>query len=87
MMAENECKPQIDYPCAWVYKVIGRDGDHLRNAIAEVLVGTAHTVTPSRSSKRGAYHCLNVATTVATERARLDLYERLRSQAAVIMVM
>ena len=24
-MNEDECKPRIDYPCLWVYKVIGRD--------------------------------------------------------------
>jgi putative lipoic acid-binding regulatory protein len=87
MMDENECKPKIDYPCPWVYKMIGRDLDRLRSAAAEVLSGCAHTATPSRSSKKGAYHCLNVETTVESEARRLDLYERLRRHPAVIMVM
>jgi len=86
-MDDNECKPQIDYPCFWVYKVIGRDVEGLRWAIAEVLKGSEHTVTPSRSSKGGAYHCLNVEMTVESESVRLGLYERLRLHPAVLMVM
>jgi putative lipoic acid-binding regulatory protein len=87
MMNENECKPRIDYPCFWVYKVIGRDVEGLRDAIAEVMKGSEHTVTPSRSSKGGAYHCLNVEMTVESEPVRLGLYERLRQHPAVILVM
>ena len=86
-MNENECKPRIDYPCLWVYKVIGRDPEGLRGAIAEVMKGCEHTVTPSRSSKSGAYHCLNVELTIDSESTRLGLYERLRLHPAVTMVM
>ena len=87
MMNEKECKPQIDYPCFWVYKVIGRDLEGLRCAIAEVMTGSEHTVTPSQSSKGGAYHCLNVEMTVESEPVRLGFYERLRRHPSVIMVM
>ena len=86
-MDDNECKPRIDYPCFWVYKVIGRDLEELRSAIAEILKGCEHTVTPSRSSKGGAYHCLNVEMTVESESVRLGFYERLRRHPVVIMVM
>ena len=87
MMDENGCKPRIDYPCFWVYKVIGRDLEGLRCAIAEVMKGSEHTVTPSKSSKSGAYHCLNVEMTIESEPVRLGLYERLCRHPAIIMVM
>lgn len=87
MMNEEDCKPQIDYPCLWVYKVIGRDLEELRCAVAEVMKGSEHTVTPSRSSRGDAYHCLNVELTVESEPVRLGLYERLRRHPSVIMVM
>jgi putative lipoic acid-binding regulatory protein len=77
----------IDYPCRWCYKVIGRDLKSLHGAIAEVFEGNEHTITPSRSSKGGHYHCLNVEMTVADEAVRLCLYERLRRHPAVLMVM
>ena len=83
----SECKPQIIYPCPWIYKVIGRDRERLLAAVAEVLAGRSHSAVPSRSSKGGAYHCLNVETTVESESDRLGLYERLRGHADVIMVL
>ena len=86
-MDENECKPRIDYPSLWVYKVIGRDPERLKGAIAEVMQGCGYTVTPSRSSKGGSYHCLNVEMTVESEPVRLGIYERLRRHSSVIMVM
>ncbi|MEW6334949.1 MAG: DUF493 domain-containing protein [Thermodesulfobacteriota bacterium] len=86
-MSENECKARIEYPCSWVYKVIGRDPEALRGAITEVMGGCGHTVTPSRSSKGGAYHCLNVELTVESEPVRLNIYNRLRRHPSVIMVM
>jgi uncharacterized protein len=83
----EECKPEISYPCPWVYKVIGRDLGLLREVVAEVLSGQAYSAMPSRSSKGGAYHCLNVELTVENEPDRLGFYEKLRRHPAVIMVM
>lgn len=86
-MSETGCKAQIFYPCSWCYKVIGRDLPSLQGAIAEVFAESEHTVTPSRSSEGGHYHCLNVQMTVDSEPVRLGLYERLRNHPAIIMVM
>jgi uncharacterized protein len=83
----NECKPEISYPCPWVYKVIGRDLGLLQCVVAEVLSGQTYSAVPSRSSKGGAYHCLNVEMTVENEPDRLGFYEKLRRHPDVIMVM
>lgn len=83
----SECKPEISYPCPWVYKVIGRDLGLLQGVVEEVLSGQAYSTVPSRSSKGGAYHCLNVELTVESEPERLGFYEKLRRHPAVIMVM
>jgi uncharacterized protein len=86
-MDTNGCKPKIDYPCRWVYKLIGRNLDDLNRAITEIIGASEHTVTLSRSSKGGAYHCLNVTIVVESEDARLNLYQRLCRHPAVLMVM
>ncbi len=83
----RSCKPDLTYPCPWVYKVIGRDMERLRTAAAEILSGRAYSATPSRSSPGGAYHCLNVEMTVGNEPDRLGCYEKLRSHPDVIMVL
>lgn len=87
MTNENECKPEFTYPCLWVYKVIGRDMELLQSAVAEVLSGRTYSAMPSRSSKGGAYHCLNVEMTIGNEPDRLCFYENLRRHPAVIMVL
>ena len=87
MTDENGCKPEIAYPCPWVYKVISRDRDLLLSAVAEALSGQTYSAMPSRSSKGGAYHCLNVEITVGNEPDRLGFYEKLRRHPAVIMVL
>jgi uncharacterized protein len=86
-MSENDCKPKIDYPCSWTYKVIGRDVEELNRAIAEVVGQTEHAVTCSRASKGGAYQCLNVTVTVESEAVRLALYQRLCRHPAIVIVM
>jgi putative lipoic acid-binding regulatory protein len=86
-MSKNECKPEIAYPCRWVYKVIGRDLSLLHSAVAEVLTGRSYAATPSRSSKGGAYHCLSVELTVESESVRVGFYEKLRRHPAAIMVL
>jgi uncharacterized protein len=86
-MNKGECKPEISYPCLWVYKMIGRDMDLLRSAVAETLCDQTFSAVPSRSSKGGAYHCLNIELMVENEPDRLGFYEKLRRHPAVIMVM
>jgi uncharacterized protein len=87
MTNDNGCKPEFTYPCPWVYKVIGRDRELLLSAVAEVLSGEIYSATPSRSSKGGAYHCLNVEMTLENEPARLGFYEKLRRHPAVKLVL
>ena len=80
-------KPDLTYPCPWIYKVVGADPDALRQAIAAVVGPRPHTVTPSRTSARGKYHSLNLALEVRDEAERLALYDGLRRQPAVRIVM
>ncbi len=86
-MDAEGCKPHIEYPCRWTYKVIGRSREDLRRAVAEVIGASEHTVDLSRSSAGGAYHCLNVTLTVDCEASRLDLYRRLCGHPSIQIVL
>ncbi len=86
-MNEDDCKPEIAYPCRWVYKVVGRDLSLLHSAVAEIMSGRNYSVTSSRNSKGGAYHCLNVEMMVESESVRVGFYEKLRRHPAAIMVL
>jgi uncharacterized protein len=81
------CKPEINYPCPWGYKVIGSDVERLRSAIAEVIRELPHTITPSHSSLTGKYVCLDVEIVVSSEDCRLEIYESLRRHPAIKIVL
>jgi len=80
-------KPAIEYPCRWVYKVIGPDEKALRAAVTQVMQDLAHTVEPSNVSAMGRYCCLNVELVVVDETVRTTLYELLKKHPAVRVVL
>lgn len=79
-------KVSIDYPCLWNYKVIGSDEAKMRAAIANVTAG-AGDVTASRNSATGKYLALNVTVQVKDEKTRILIYEALRKEPSVKMVL
>ena len=44
-------KVQLEYPCPWVYKIIGPDADEMRRAVAEIICDRAYKISHSRSSE------------------------------------
>jgi putative lipoic acid-binding regulatory protein len=79
-------KVSIDYPCRWVYKVIGSDEAKMRAAIAEVIPGGCE-ITASRSSAGGKYVSLTVTVQVENEVSRTSIYEALRKDPSVKVVL
>jgi hypothetical protein len=87
MPDDKKRKVQLEYPCPWVYKIIGPDADEMRHAVAEIICDRSYKITPSRSSETAKYHCLNVELSVESESHRTDLYEALKAHRAVKMVL
>lgn len=80
-------KAHIDYPCAWVYKVIGTDQETLRRAVADIVGGEPCTIKLSNSSKTGKYCCLDVELVIVSEERRVSLYERLKQHPEIKIVL
>jgi len=87
-MPDNEKrKVKLEYPCLWIYKIIGSDADELRRAVAEIILDRAYKITHSRSSEGAKYHCLNVELSVESESHRTALYEALKAHRAVKLIL
>jgi hypothetical protein len=87
-MPDNEKqKVNLEYPCHWVYKIIGPDADEMKSAVAEIIKDRSYKVSPSRSSAEAKYHCLNVELSVESESHRTALYEALKAHKAVKIVL
>ena len=87
MPDEKKQKLQMEYPCPWVYKIIGSDTDEMRRAVEEIIKDRACKISHSRSSAGDKYHCLNVELLVESESHRTSLYEALRNHPAVKIVL
>lgn len=77
----------LDYPCPWVYKIIGADEGRMRQAVADIMGDRPHRVTLSRISKTGKYHCLNVEVTVEDRACRVALHQALQAHGAIRMIL
>ena len=87
ILDSNSERPEIIYPCEWIYKVIGKDVDKLISAIAAASLELSYDVTPSNVSKNEKYFSLNFKVTVPSEAARDLIYQKLKNHSDVIMVL
>jgi putative lipoic acid-binding regulatory protein len=69
--------PEIAYPTAWTYTVIGADEARLRAAVAEILGGRAHELSPSHTSSGGRWVSMNLKLVVDSHEMRRALYDAL----------
>lgn len=87
-MSENKKqKLHLEYPCLWIYKVIGVDQDAMKSAIAEIIRDRPCRISLSRQSETAKYISLNVELTVESESHRTDLYEALKAHRAIKLVL
>jgi uncharacterized protein len=87
ILDSNSRKPEIDYPCQWEYKVIGKNVDQMLAAIENAASGLEYSVTPSNVSKNGNYFSLNFSLEVPNEVVRNIVYKKLGENEDVIMVL
>ena len=81
------CKAKLDYPCQWLYKVIGTDHEQLRHAIAEIINDSPCKISLSNSSSSGKYLCLNLEITVQSEEERNSIYLDLKAHQHIKIVL
>lgn len=80
-------KLELEYPCTWLYKVIGENEEKIRKGIAGLLQEPPHSITLSNTSSKGKYYCLNIEVTVKDETERNSIFSALKAHPAVKMVL
>ncbi|SEM31088.1 hypothetical protein SAMN04489760_11017 [Syntrophus gentianae] len=80
-------KPNVEYPCRWIYKVIGIDREQILLAIEEVMQQRPCEIRYSRSSAKGKYHSFSLEMTLHSDDQRLSIYEALMRHPAVRIVL
>ena len=82
-----QTKPKIDYPCPWLFKVIGFDRQEIEQVIAEIVGGIPFTVTTSNASSGGRYQSVNLEMEVTSEENRDSIYQNLAAHSAIKVVL
>ncbi|CAK8717507.1 MAG: DUF493 domain-containing protein [Candidatus Electrothrix sp. AW2] len=81
------CKPEINYPCVWQYKVIGMERQAMQTALSNEIGDAPYSLSESRTSKKGKYVSLNLELTVHNEEQRLHLYSTLTAHPSIKLVL
>ena len=80
-------KLELNYPCNWIYKVIGRDENDIKDAVKEILNPREYNLKISHESKKGKFKSYNLELLVHNEDDRKTLYEILSAHANIKMVL
>jgi uncharacterized protein len=80
-------RPEIEYPCKWVYKVIGEDCSLIKEVIISACFPLEVKISYSNSSSKGKYHSLNAEIEVPDEEVRLNIYEILKGSPAIKIIL
>jgi uncharacterized protein len=82
-------RPEIEYPCRWEYKTIGRSEELMRRAVVQIMAveELQYSVELSNSSRSGKYCSLVVGVTVGSEDHRNRIFAALSAHGDIMIVM
>jgi putative lipoic acid-binding regulatory protein len=83
----NACeRPEIEYPCEWGYKLIGRDKVKLEACIFDIVGERAYKTKAGNSSSKGKFHSINMTCKVESEEDRNRIFKAFSDHEDVKMV-
>jgi hypothetical protein len=80
-------KLEIEYPCEWIYKIIGSDVSRMKAAAQSIICGKEFVIDVSRGSSKGNYVSLNLKITVASEHERKLIFTALGTHSDIKLVL
>lgn len=84
---DSQEKLELEYPCRWLYKVIGTDATLTTDAIKECCGPLEAEITHSNVSSSGKYHSFNASVIVPDEKTRLAIFDALKVHPSLKMVL
>ncbi len=75
----------LDYPCDWTYKIVGRDEEAMQLAVSMVL-DREYRLNPSNRSRTGKYLSLEIVLEVRDEDDRRGVGQALHDRDEILFV-
>ena len=79
-------EPEIQYPTAWAYRLIGEDERSIRQAVIDVVGELDHELRPGNQSTTGRYLSLTLELVVSSREQRRAIFEGLAEHPAIRVV-
>jgi putative lipoic acid-binding regulatory protein len=80
-------KQLVEYPCAWSFRIIGKDRESMQRAVAVYMKETEYLLRTSNTSRSGKYVSLNLETVVLNEDVRNQIYADLKNLFCIKLVL
>ena len=87
MIDLNNEKLELNYPCKWIYKIIGKNNQDIKKAVKEILDQREYVLKRSKSSKKGKFKSFTLELLVHNEDDRKMLYDILYNNDNINMVL
>ncbi|MCA9733675.1 MAG: DUF493 domain-containing protein [Deferribacteres bacterium] len=78
---------EIEYPCLWKFKLIGKHAEALRDAVEIVINKENFLLSRSNKSSRGNYTSFDLSVQVMDEEHRQDVYNRLKNISEIAIIL
>jgi putative lipoic acid-binding regulatory protein len=88
VILDDNCKtkPDIEYPCEWGYKIIGKEKEALEASIIEIMQGRKYSTKDGNRSSKGKFISMNSRCLVESEEDRDSIFKAFLEHPAVKMV-
>ena len=87
MTNNSNCKPEIQYPCRWQYRLIGEERTAIVAAVRSMVDISVCVISEGNVSSGGRYLSVNVEMTVNDEVERLRFYQLFAAEPAIRVVL
>jgi len=78
---------ELNYPCKWQYKLIGRFEDLIKEDVKKILNDKEHKIEIANKSKKGKFISLNLHLEVESEEERLSIFDSLCKSQVIMRVL
>ncbi len=87
ILGSNSEKPDITYPCNWIYTIFVKDPLIVEETLERILTEFDYDFSPSKSSRGGKYYSFKVEVSVPSEMAKDSIFELLSNAKEILFVL
>jgi uncharacterized protein len=87
ILNEIEEKLELEYPCKWEYKLIGKEEEGIRRMAVEIAEGKAFSLNVSNKSSTGKFVSITLEILVYNDDERVYIYESLRKSKHILYIL